>query len=103
MLNAPLSVVLTESAATRYFGSQDAIGQVLKVKNNNNDDTNYTVTGVMADVPDNSHIQFNVLFSLETIRANQNGPGMDGNWLATGMYTYLKLTDLSHLEKLRPR
>ena len=103
VLNAPLSVVLTESAATRYFGSQDAIGQVLKVKNNNNDDTNYTVTGVMADVPDNSHIQFNVLFSLETIRANQNGPGMDGNWLAAGMYTYLKLTDLSHLEKVETK
>ncbi len=101
VLSAPFTVVLTESAAIRFFGSKDVLGKVLKVKNNNNGDVNYTVTGLMEDVPDNSHIQFNVLFSLETIR--NNGQGLDNNWGNGGLYTYLKLTDISHLEKVEAK
>ena len=99
VLAAPNTVVLTRSAAIRFFGSEDVEGKVLTVKND--PDVNYTVTGVMADVPDNSHIQFNVLFSLETIR--NNGQGLDNNWGNGGLYTYLKLTDISHLEKVEAK
>ena len=104
VLSAPNTVVLTTSAATRFFGSQDVVGKVLKVKND--PDINYTVTGIMADVPDNSHIQFNVLFSLETIRTPQpgnNGQGLDNNWQNGGFYTYLKLTDLDQMDKVQAK
>lgn len=104
VLSAPNTVVLTESAAVRLFGSTNVVGEVLTVKNNA--DVNYTISGIMADVPDNSHIQFNVLFSLETIRNPQqggNGQGMDNNWGNGGLFTFLKLTDLGQMDKVQAK
>jgi predicted permease len=55
------SVVLTERAAARYFGTQDPIGKSLSINNN----TELIVTGVLKDVPSNSHLQFDFLASME--------------------------------------
>lgn len=63
-LAAPLSVVLTESTAKRYFGEADPIGQTLTIDNNGE----FMVTGVMEDVPSNSHFTFDALFSMNTFR-----------------------------------
>ncbi|MFN7119163.1 MAG: ABC transporter permease [Saprospiraceae bacterium] len=52
------SVVLTESTAKKYFGEQDAIGKLLQVG-----DQSWSVTGVCKDVPESSHIQFDILVS----------------------------------------
>jgi len=54
------SIVLTERAAAKYFGSQDPIGKSLLINN----DTELTVTGVLKDVPKNSHLQFDFLASM---------------------------------------
>ena len=51
----PYSVVLTEETAMKYFGEEDPIGKVLKFNNQRD----YTVTGVMKNIPDNSHFEFN--------------------------------------------
>jgi len=54
------SIVLTERAAAKYFGTQDAIGQSLLINN----DAELTVTGVLKDIPKNSHLQFDFLASM---------------------------------------
>ena len=54
------SIVLTERAVAKYFGTQDAIGKSLLINN----DTELTVTGVLKDVPQNSHLQFDFLASM---------------------------------------
>ncbi len=70
-LDAPGSVVLTQKLAQKFFGSTDALGQTLRT----NDTTSYNVTGVIEDVPKNSHFRFNALLSLNTRQQQQNDWG----------------------------
>jgi ABC-type antimicrobial peptide transport system permease subunit len=61
VLKSRESVVLSERAAARYFGTQDPIGQSLLINNS----TELIVTGILKDVPSNSHLQFDFLASME--------------------------------------
>jgi putative ABC transport system permease protein len=66
-LDAPFSLVLTEAAARKYFGDGDAVGQTLVADGQQA----YTVTGVLAPVPEASHLQFDGLISMSTAAATQ--------------------------------
>ena len=80
-LERPKSMVLTEAYARKYFGNQDPMGKQVIVEA----DTNlYTVTGVVQNIPDNSHIKFDILASMSTF------PGQANNtiWLSNNIYTY---------------
>jgi len=68
-LTRPRSMVLTEEFAKKYFGEMDPLGQRVKVET---DTALYTVTGVVRDVPDNSHIKFDILASLSTFPVMAN-------------------------------
>lgn len=84
-LNAPHKVVLTESAAKKYFGNEDPIGKMLLI---GTDTTQYSVTGICKDIPDNSHFEFNMLGSFLTHwRANEE------IWLSNSFATYILLTE----------
>lgn len=61
-LTEPGSAVLTATTAQQLFGDAEPVGQVVTVG-----ERELTVTGVLADVPDVSHLQFDALFSLSTI------------------------------------
>ena len=78
-------MVLTEKIADKYFGKEDPIGKQLRI----NSDTNlYTITGVMADVPENSHFEFNILMSfLSHWRAKEEF------WLSNSFATYVLLKE----------
>ena len=98
-LDKPNSVVLTESSARKLFGSQDPMGQI--VTNYGNDTTSFTVTGIAADVPENSQLQFDALFSFNTFFK----PWMEKNWGGNWLNTYLELaphTNAPALEKKFP-
>jgi putative ABC transport system permease protein len=85
-LNAPFDIVLTKSLAQKYFGRNiSAIGKTLKTVY----DT-YRVTGVIEDVPKNSHFRYDMLISLSTFLRgnNQNGGPNWGNFFT---YTYVLL------------
>ncbi|QMW03596.1 ABC transporter permease [Spirosoma foliorum] len=60
-LKDPYSIVLTETAAKKLFGTQSALGKAIRF-----DTLDYQVTGVMKDVPFFSHINFEALVSLST-------------------------------------
>ena len=77
----PNSIVLTRSTATRYFGKEDPLGKSLK-----NGDKLYKVTGLMEDVPHNSHIDFDALLSRTSLPEDYGSSW--GNW---GVSTYLLL------------
>src|SRR4030095_3748946 len=83
-LQAPFDIVITKSLATKYFGAHaSAMGKTLRTVY----DT-YKVTGVIEDVPRNSHIRFDMLISMSTLlRQNQNG----ANWGSFFVYTYFLL------------
>ncbi len=73
-LREPNVVFISKTSAEKYFGKTDPIDQTL-VLNNQFGTTDYVVKGVFADMQDNSDIQYNMLFSLETLKnpANLNG------------------------------
>lgn len=84
-LSEPFNVVLTESAAMKYFGTTNVIGKSIQIGG-----SQYTVkvTGVMKDVPENSQLPFNMVFSMATYKAL--GDNFD-NWGGFGVNTYLLL------------
>ena len=89
-LDQPFSIVLTESIAKKYFGNEDPMGQSLQNQNNEE----YKVTGIIKDVPENSHFRFDALQSRNSI------PGYQGSWGNFGVFTYIELPigyDLSRM------
>jgi hypothetical protein len=67
-LQSPDGILITESMAKKYFGNEDAIGKIIR-KNNNE---NLAVTGVLADVPSNSHLQFDFLLPMSSIESTSD-------------------------------
>jgi putative ABC transport system permease protein len=96
-LREPFSIVLTQSMAKKYFGNEDPIGQTLKMDNDN-----FKVTGVMEDVPENSHFKFSNLISFSTWSRN-NKQGEDSGWFWNGFHTYVLMRDESSIEKVRAK
>jgi putative ABC transport system permease protein len=98
-LKTAYSVVLTEEIAFRYFGDDDPLGKVLKF----NEREDFTVTGVIKNVPRNSHFTFSMLCSFETLYARDR-EAME-NWYNWNLYAYLLLPeeyDYRQLEKKFP-
>jgi putative ABC transport system permease protein len=77
------SIVLTETAAKKYFGNEDPINKVIRIDLNNG--TDFTVRGILKDVPQNSHFKFDVLIPFESTR------NPDENWDFNSFYTYARL------------
>src|SRR5262249_20780917 len=81
VLQKPNSILLTEESAKKLFGSSDPIGKI--VQRYSDDTTNLTVTGILKNVPANSHMQFDGLVSFSTIYRPQMMENWGGNWLVT--------------------
>ena len=86
-LKTAYSMVMTEDTAKKYFGDEDPLGKILKVDNQ----FDYTVTGVVKNVPKNSHFTFDILCSFESLYA-QNREAMEV-WLSFNLYTYVLLQE----------
>lgn len=82
-LNRPDGLLLTERTARKYFGSVDVLGKTLRM----NDKQNFTVSGVLQDIPANSHLQFDVLMPMPGRDSNM----IKGEWQSLGFYTYVLL------------
>lgn len=99
MFEEPLSIVLTESQARKYFGTDDPLGKSIQVVS----PYNYPlkVTGIIADVPANTHYRFDILLSDKTLAEDQDYDVW--NWF--NYYVYVRLTPGTDLvattEKLR--
>ncbi|MEM1126576.1 MAG: ABC transporter permease [Bacteroidota bacterium] len=96
-LTQPYSVVLTESVARKYFDGANPVGQTLIDDNNDA----YTVTGVIPDVPPNTHFPYEVLLSMNTWIEEF---GDSGNWwFWNGFYTYMLLREGTTAEDLQAK
>lgn len=92
VLDEPFSVVLSEESAIRFFGDTDVVGETIRINN-----LDYLVTGVMADMPANSHIQADIIASfLALIRPDFNITERDG----VSFPTYVMLRDGSCLDEV---
>jgi len=86
-LKLAYTIVLTRETAERYFGSENPLGKIL----NYNNQYDFTVTGVMENVPQNSHFTFDMLCSYETLY-DLDREAME-NWFNFMDYTYLLLPE----------
>ena len=75
-LKEPYSLVLTQRMAEKYFNGQDPVGQTLAIDN----EKEYKVTGVLENVPQNSHIKFDFLASITTLEAQNPRYGKSWSW-----------------------
>ena len=81
----PNTMVITESAARRYFAGGDPIGKVLTFRTSSSEQ-HFEVTGVIADMPYNSHLHYDFLLSYSTIPEARRDI-----WYIHGVYTYVRL------------
>ena len=87
-LQQPDAVLLTAGMARKYFGTDAAIGKTLKMNN----DLPLKVTGILADVPENSHLQFDFILPM-AVEARDNGDLQKNVWSSFNFYGYVRLDD----------
>ena len=101
VLKRPFSIVISETIAKKYFGEEDPMGKVLRLAN----EYDHTITGVMEEMPHNSHFRYNILASLAG--SDQIfGKAWMSNWGWRNFITYFLVQDnfskSSFEEKLSP-
>lgn len=95
-LNAPNQILLSESAARRYFGTENPVGKTLSVDNT----MQLQVTGVFADLPRNSSLDANMIGSFSTIKWASNPTNL--SWSNASFETFVRLrpgTNVAQLEQ----
>jgi putative ABC transport system permease protein len=88
-LKEPFSVVLSESLARKYFGNENPLNKVLILDR----EIRVTVTGVMEDMPQNSHFRVDILMSLSTLIESWWSREMANSWTRFMFHTYLVLPE----------
>ncbi|MEZ5198597.1 MAG: FtsX-like permease family protein [Bacteroidales bacterium] len=82
------AVVITESTARKYFGNEDPMGKTIRFETS----INLHVTGVIKDVPSQSHFRFDFLGSMSTLRERFGGK-LPQTWVWNPCWTYILLED----------
>lgn len=95
ILNEAHTLVLSESSAKKIFGFADPIDQMIKV---GNDSTPYRVTGIMQDIPENSHFRASMIGSFIT-----NPRSKEKEWLSNSFSTYILLHPNAKVETAAAR
>ncbi|MEZ4772672.1 MAG: FtsX-like permease family protein [Bacteroidia bacterium] len=93
-LNNPASIILTASSAKKYFGDENPMGKVLNINNSRD----YKVTGVMEDMPPNSHFHVDFLASFSSLQAAK-----EEIWWSANYQTYLLLKSPEAVAALREK
>jgi putative ABC transport system permease protein len=76
------SLVITETVAKKYFNSTDVVGKTMLI----NDTGNYKITGVIKDIPKQSHFNFDFFVPM-----TDNSRSNDDNWISENWNTYILL------------
>lgn len=97
-LDKPNAIVMSESAAQRYFGTENPMGKIIDY----NKRLKLEVTGVYRDQQPNTHLHAEVLASFPTYAALMPDYVMTG-WVYSGFYTYVKLRSGTNYHELQKR
>jgi putative ABC transport system permease protein len=96
VLNEPHSIVITKQLAVKLFGKEEAMGKIIRVRNTDN----FTVTGIMKDLPNNTSFDFECLVPWSYLR--EKG-GDEDDWTNNGTYTYVLLKTYASLASVEPK
>ncbi len=100
-LTRPDAVLITERVAKKYFGDTDVVGKILRLNTKNN----LEITGVLKNIPSNSHLEFDFVMPMSAI-AETNRDLKNNNWSNYNFYSYIQFdkgfssnkTDVSEVE-----
>ncbi len=98
-LKEPFSIVFSETAAKKYFGNENPIGQSLLITG---DALPAKVTGIMKDIPENSQVKTDVFLSMSTVTQKFNA-NLDSQWGNYGAQAYLLLTPNTNAKALEKK
>ncbi|HWY34036.1 MAG TPA: ABC transporter permease, partial [Nitrosopumilaceae archaeon] len=91
-LSQPNTAVISESTSRKMFGNHNAIGKFIQLDDDDRNSELCRITGVFKDIPENSHLKFNILFSYSTLYHRQGGvPRFENTWDQKDFYTYVLL------------
>jgi putative ABC transport system permease protein len=93
-LNDPHSAVITERAAKKYFDKTDVVGQILII----NDTSNYKITGVIKNIPSQSHFDYDFFLSFSSLPESHSN-----SWGYSGLHNYVLLKPGANIKSLESR
>lgn len=94
-LSEPYTVVITKEFAQKYFGNDEPLGKLISINNNNN---LCKVTGVIDQIPVNSHFHFDLFVSMASLPSAKSQ-----SWMESGFFTYLVLKKDYDYKKLEAK
>jgi putative ABC transport system permease protein len=94
--NDPNRIILTQTAARRYFGRDNPVGKVIRLDNR----LNMTVVGVLKDIPENSSISFDVIIPMENMGFYFSRNDYLTTWYNNAFTTFALLGDPAGYEKV---
>lgn len=83
-IKEPNKAFISKSAALKYFGSKNPVGEYISVDRK----TDYKIEGVFEDIPENSHLKFDILLSYQNLLM-RFGQDVEQSWGDSGWFTYL--------------
>ncbi len=98
-LKNPFSIVLSEEYALTFFGDEDPVGKILTIENKGN----FTITGILRNMDEKSHLNFNSLISFSSINSLVTGGLFDdelNDWKYMDQYyTYILINDSDNISR----
>ena len=98
----PMDTLITEEMAIKYFGTTDAVGKMLTVVGIGPEPVSVSVTGVLADLPEQTHMDINILVHLNPALFGENNGVLD-TWTSLNVYSYFKMNPGVTIEQLQTR
>jgi len=100
--NKPMDLVVTEEMARKYFGKTDVIGETLTFCCVNDQAATLAITGVIKDLPTNTHLDINFIVYLNPAMF-VNDTNVLNTWTSVNVYTYFKLKSAATIESAQER
>jgi len=95
VLANPNTLVISQSLAEKYFGKSDPVGRILNFKEENQ---SFRISGIMRDIPENSHFHFAMLGAMSSFPDSKNN-----SWISGTYFTYLVLRKGYDYKKLEAK
>ncbi len=99
VLSKPYTMAISETFAQKVFGNEEPLGKTVNYKGR----FNYEITGIFADMPQNSHMNFDVILSYESYKANMRKDILEDPWRWDIAHTYLLLTPGTSIAQLEQK
>ena len=96
LFNDPYSIAISEEIAEKYFGDKDPLGKVITMDGR----YNFTVTGILKDVPSNSHLQFNMAVPFRIV---ETLGWMVDSWTFSLASTYVQLEQNTNADEFESK